>query len=62
MMNFPFPAGFHTKSAPARSRGARMKRRFSLSLNQPHFHQKRTKGGEQGIEQNCLEGQTDQVF
>ena len=63
MMNFPLSRRFSYEKCPGRSRGARItEKRFSLSLNQPHFHQKRTKGGEQGIEQNCLKGQTDQVF
>ena len=63
MMNFPLSRRFSYEKRPGRSRGARItEKRFSLSLNQPRFHQKRTKGGEQGIEQNCLEGQTDQVF
>ena len=63
MMNFPLSRRFSYEKCPGRSRGARItEKRFSLSLNQPRFHQKRPKGGKQGIEQNCLEGQTDQVF
>ena len=50
MMNFPLSRRFSYEKCPGRSRGARItEKRFSLSLNQPHFHQKRTKGGEQGI-------------